>query len=175
MQYLILISSGAAMVAIIFWIISVRRALIAMEKNVRNAMSQIGVQIFSQCELINSLLDLTNWYAAEECGRILKTMKAGCLITKDSLTEDAIKQEKIIAEAKARIIEVAEGCPDLKSDPGYLKAMDAVDQYEKMIQTSMLIYNDSAARLNRAITMFPDCMISGILGFSARRYFEEGG
>ena len=175
MQNLILISSGAIMVALIFWIISVRRALIAMERNVSNAMSQIGVQQFSQCELLSSLLELTNWYAAEECGAIIKTMKAGRLITKDSLTEDVKIQETIIAEAKAQIMEAAEGCKDLKSDPSYLKAMDAIDQYEKMVQTSMMIYNDSAAKLNRAAQKFPNSMIAGILGFSARGYFEEGG
>ena len=169
------VSFGVVLAALIFCIISVRRALIGMEKNVSNAMSQIGVQLFSQCELLSSLLELINWYAAEECGTIIKSMKAGRLITKDSLAEDVTMQETILAEAKAQIIEAAEGCSDLKSDPSYLKAMNAVSQYENMVQTSKLIYNDSAAKLNRAGQRFPTSMVAGILGFSARGYFEEGG
>lgn len=170
-----IVSFGVGLVALVYWIISVQRSLIAVEKNVCNAMSQIGVQLFSQCELLSSLLELTNWYAAEECGAIIKTMKSGRLITKDSLAEDVKIQETIIAEAKVQIIEVAEGCSALKSDPRYLKAMNAVHQYENMIQTSKLIYNDSAATMNHEIHMFPTSMFAGMLRFTTREYFEEGG
>ena len=161
--------------AFAFWIVSVQRSLAGMAENINNAMSQIGIQMSSQCELLSTLLELTNWYAAEECGAIIKTMKAGRLITKDSLAQDARKQEMIMEQAKAQIMEAAEGCPDLKSDPSYLKAMNAVYQYENMIQTSKLIYNDSAAMLNRAIHMFPASMVAGILGFSHRDFFGVGG
>lgn len=167
------IASGAIFVALVFWIISVQRSLVGMTGNINNAMSQIGLQLSSQCELLTSLLDLTNWYAVEECRTILKTMKAGNLITKDSLPEDARKQERIISETKAKIIEAAEGCPDLMSDHSYIKAMEAVHQYENMVKTSMLIYNDSAAKLNHDIRMFPTSMIAGILGFSNRGCFES--
>jgi LemA protein len=170
-----IVSFGVVFAALVFWIISEKRSLAGMNENANNAMSQIGVQLFSQCELISSLLELTNWYAAEECGTIIKTMKAGRMITKDSLAADVKMQETILAEAKAQIIEAAEGCPGLKSDPSYLKAMNAVSQYENMVQTSKLIYNDSAAKLNRASQRFPTSMIAGILGFSARGYFEDGG
>ena len=168
-----IVSFGVVLVALVFWIISVKRSLTVMNENANNAMAQIGVQLFSQCELLSSLLALTNWYAAEECGTIIKTMKGGRLITKDSLTEDVKIQETILAEAKAQIMEAAEGCAGLKSDPSYLKAMNAVQQYENMVRTSKLIYNDSAAKLNRAVQKFPTAMIAGILGFSARGYFEE--
>lgn len=170
-----ILTFGVILVALISWIISVQRSLVGMTGNINNAMSQIGLQMSSQCELLTSLLDLTNWYDAEACRTIIKTMEAGRLITKDSLPEDAKKQEKIIAKTKAKIIEAADGCPDLKADTNYIKAVEAVDQYEKMVKTSMLIYNNRAAKLNRAIHTFPASMIAGILGFSNRGSFEDGG
>lgn len=166
------IAFGAIFVALVFWTISVQRSLAGMTGNINNAMSQIGLQISSQCELLTSLLDLTNWYAVDECRTILKTIKAGTLITKDSLPEDARKQEQIIAETKAMIIEAAEGCPDLKSDPSYIKAMEAVQQYENMLQTSRLIYNDSVTKFNNTIRIFPVSMIAGVIGFSNRAYLD---
>lgn len=168
-------SFAIILAAFAVWIVFVQRSLDGMDENIRNAMSQIGIQMSSQCELLSTLLELTNWYAAEECGAIIKTMKDGRLITKGSLAKDVKKQEKIMEQAKAQIMEAAEGCPDLKSDPGYLKAMNAVHQYEKMLQTSKLIYNDSAEKLNQAIHMLPVSIIAGILGFSHREYFEPGG
>ena len=166
------ISFGVVIVALVFWIISVQRSLVGMAENINNAMSQIGLQLSSQCELLTSLLELTNWYAVEECATILKTMKAGSLITKNALPEDVKKQEQIMAETKVMIMEAAESYPDLKADPVYIKAMDAVHQYENMVQTSKLIYNDSAARLNRVIHMFPTSIIAGILGFLSQAYLE---
>ena len=166
------IAFGAMLVAFVFWTISVQRSLDGMTGNINNGMAQIGLQLSSQCELLTSLLDLTNWYAVDECRTILKTMKAGTLITKDSLPEDARKQEQIIAETKAMIIEAAEGYPDLKSDPSYIKAMEAVQQYENMLRTSKLIYNDSVTKFNSTIRRFPVSMIAGVIGFSNRAYLD---
>lgn len=67
---------------------------------------------------------------------------------------------------------VAESYPDLKADNTYIKTMDAVNQYESMVRTSRLIYNDSVTKLNRAVRMFPASLIAGILGFSKRAYLE---
>ncbi|MPN30829.1 hypothetical protein SDC9_178300 [bioreactor metagenome] len=47
-----------------------------------------------------------------------------------------------------------------------------MNQYENMVRTSRLIYNDSVTKLNRAIRMFPANMIAGLLGFSKRAYLE---
>lgn len=162
-----------ALAVIIFWIISVQQSLSVIDENIKNAMSQIGVQISSQWDILTSLLDSTELYAAKECETITETMKTRRMITKDSSPDDVKKQEKLIEEAKIKIMKVAESCSELKSDCCYIKTMDAVNQYENMKSISMLIYNDSASKLNHAVRMFPASMISGILGFSHRGYFES--
>lgn len=170
-----IIASVVIIVALIFWIISVQRILVVMDKNIDNAMSQIGVQVSSRWDMLTSLLELTRGYVEHEYKMIKETIQARCSITKDSSPDDVIKQANIIAEAKEKIMEVAERYPDLKTDSSYIKTMNAVNQYEKMVSTSRLIYNDSVTKLNRAIHVFPTSIAAGILGFSSRKYFEASG
>lgn len=48
----------------------------------------------------------------------------------------------------------------------------ALDCYEKMVQTSVLIYNDAVAKLNRAVMAFPARLAAGAMGFRQRAYLE---
>jgi len=171
MPYLITIA--IVIVMIVLWIISIQRSFVILDENINNAMSQIGVQISSRWDALTSLLDLTKGYAEHEYKTLTETIKARRSITKDSSPEDINKQENIIAEAMGKIMAVAESYPDLKADKTYTKTMDAVNQYENMVRTSRLIYNDSVTKLNRAIRMFPASMIAGMLGFSKRVYLES--
>ena len=59
---------AALVVIIILWIISAQRSLTALDENVNNAMSQIGVQLSSRWDALTALLDLTKGYAEHEYG-----------------------------------------------------------------------------------------------------------
>ena len=157
---------GVMLIALSFWILSVECALNRMDEKSKSAMEQIGIQISAQWEVLTSLLDLTEWYASHGCEKIIETMNARSSITKYSLTDDVIKQKNIIAETIREFKEVAEIYPDLKADPNYIKTMDVLHQYENTVQRSMLNYNTTVTKLDRAIQMFPNSLFASILGFS---------
>ena len=155
------------------WAISTQRKLVVMDENINNAMSQIGVQLSSRFDALTALLDLTKGYAAHESQTMIETIKSRrSVITAKSTPEDVLAQEGVISEALGRIAMVAEQYPDLKSSQNYIKCMDAVDSYEKMVRTSRLIYNDSVTKLNRELRMFPTSLLAGMLGFRQRDYLE---
>lgn len=160
-------------VILALWVMSTQRSLVAMDENVNNAMSQIGVQLSSRFDALTALLDLTKGYAAHESETLIETVKSRrSVITAKSSPDDVLQQEGVISEALGRISMVAERYPDLKANESYLKCMNAVDSYEKMVRTSRLIYNDSVTKLNRAIRMFPTALVAGMLGFRQRDYLE---
>lgn len=164
---------GVVLAAIAFWIIFVQRSFTLLDEQIRNAMAQIGLQMYSQGEFVTCLLELINGYAAFECETIMKAMRNRHPITRDSSYDQAKKQEKIFAEAMTKIADIVERYPEVKADRTYIIKMGAVHQYGNMLQTSKLIYNDSAEKLNHAIHQFPSSVIAGILGFSSRGCFEE--
>ena len=66
----------------------------------------------------------------------------------------------MLTEAMGKIMAVAESYPELKANENYIKTMDSVNEYEKMVRQSRLIYNDSVTKLNRTIRMFPTSIAS---------------
>lgn len=164
---------SVVIVLLIVWAIGVQRRLVVMDENINNAMSQIGVQLSSRFDALTALLDLTKGYAEHESQTLLETVKSRrSIITANSTPDDVQKQENVITEALGRIAMVAEQYPDLKANTTYIKCMDAVDSYEKMVRTSRLIYNDSVTKLNRELRMFPTSLLGGMFGFRQRDYLE---
>ena len=160
-------------VLLVLWAISCQRRLAVMDENINNAMAQIGVQLSSRFDALTALLDLTKGYAAHESQTLIETIKSRrSVITATSTPDDVLKQEGIISEALGRISMVTERYPELKANENYIRCMNAVDSYEKMVRTSRLIYNDSVTRLNRDLRMFPTSLIAGIFGFRQREYLE---
>lgn len=158
---------------LVMWAIGVQRKLVAMDENINNAMSQIGVQLSSRFDALTALLDLTKGYAEHESTTLIETIKSRrSVITAKSTPDDVLKQEGVISEALGRISMVAEKYPELKANENYTKCMNAVDSYEKMVRTSRLIYNDSVTKLNRELRMFPTSLLGGMFGFRQRDYLE---
>ncbi len=159
-------------VLLVLWFVSAQRKLVAMDENINNAMSQIGVQLSSRWDALSALLDLTKGYAEHEYKTLSDTIKMRTSINSSSTAADVNKQENMFTEAMGRIMAVAESYPELKANENYIKTMDSVNEYEKTVRQSRLIYNDSVTKLNRAIRMFPTSIAAGILHITSRDYLE---
>ena len=157
---------------VVLWFISTQRKLVVMDENINNAMSQIGVQLSSRWDALTALLDLTKGYAEHKYKTLSDTIRMRSTITAKSTAAEVNDQENILTEAMGRIMAVAESYPDLKANENYIKTMDNVNDYEKMVRQSRLIYNDSVTKLNRAIRMFPTSLVAGMLGVTSRDYLE---
>lgn len=158
----------------VLWIISIQRRLTVLEENIKSAMSQIGMLLWSRFDALTALLDLTKSYAGHECETLIDTIKISRkVIASKSKPDDVLSQERIIAEALSRIVMVTEQYPQLKANQTYIKTLDAVKTFENMVRTSRLIYNDSVAKFNREIRMFPVSVFATMMGFRKRDYLEE--
>lgn len=118
-----------------------------MDENINNAMGQIGVQLSSRWDALTALLDLTKGYADHEYKTISDTIKMRTSINSNSSAAEVNKQENMLTEAMGKIMAVAESYPELKANENYIKTMDSVNEYEKMVRQSRLIYNDALPSL----------------------------
>ena len=133
----------AIIAVVVLWFISTQRKLVAMDENINNAMSQIGVQLSSRWDALTALLDLTKGYAEHEYKTISDTIKMRTSISSKSSARDVNAQENILTEAMGKIMAVAESYPELKANENYIKTMDSVKEYEEMVRKSRLVYNDT--------------------------------
>ena len=72
-------------------------------------------------------------------------------INSNSSAAEVNKQENMLTEAMGKIMAVAESYPELKANEKYIKTMDSVNEYEKMVRQSRLIYYDSVTKLNLSL------------------------
>ena len=165
---------AATLAWLVVWGVSIQRRLMIMDENINSAMSQIGMQLSTCFDVLTALLDLTRGYDAPESQTLIaEIISRRSVITDKSVPEDVLKQEGVISEVLDRIFMMAERYPELKTNENYMKCMNAVDGYEKMVCTSRLIYNDSVAKFNRELRMFPASLLGRLFGFCQREYLEE--
>lgn len=159
----------AIIVIVALWAIFEQRKLVMLDENINNAMNQIGEQLSNCCDVLTALLNQAKSYAGHECETLIETVQSGrSMITAKSTPDDVFRQERIINEALNRIALVTERYPELKDNPMYIKAMDAMQIYKSMVRNSCLIYNDCVSKLNRKTRMFPVSILVGMLGFRKR-------
>ena len=161
------------LVLLVIWGIGVRQRLVAMDENVNRAMRQIGIQLSSRFDALMVLLELTKNYDASQSKTLVETVRfQRCAIDAQSTPDEVLKQEGVIDEALETLSAIAKQHPEWKTHQNYKKCMDAVDSYERMVRTSLLIYNDSVTKLNRELRRFPTSLLGGLLGFHQRDYLE---
>jgi LemA protein len=169
---MIFIIASVTLLIIIFWIISVQHSFIALDENITHAMSQVCVELSLCWDALSSLLDLTKEYSSHEYDMLSEAINARRIIIIDSSPDAVMTQENIISGIIDAIMSLSERFPEMKTEARFLKAMDIVNQYQNMLHTTRLIYNDGVTKLNRALRIFPASIISSILGFSTRAYLK---
>ena len=151
------------------WLLSVRHKLSVLDENAGSAMSQIGVQLASRFDALNMLLRLPELYALPVVPAILEEIQAKKEpITAESTPAAAEAQAAVITHALSRLSAVDGYHTALASTPDGLRCLNAMNGYEKMLRTSYLIYNDSAAGLNRVLDRFPVSIAARLLDFHPR-------
>lgn len=163
------------LILLMIWILMTKKKLVVMDENVNLAMGQLGVQVSSQFDAAMLLVDLVESYTEKDGSRLKKMIQTEYRnLTARSMPSDVLKQERVIQKVMDEISDISGKYPELKEDRAYVKCLDAVESYKKMVRTSRLIYNDIVTKYNQAIRMVPTCLVAGILGFHKREYLESG-
>lgn len=155
------------------WAVSTQRRLSILAENADSAMRQLGVQLSSRLDALAGLLELAAGCAPQEVQPLSDRVRAQRSGGSTAITlEDVQRQEQLIDETLHSVTALTQAYPQLEHDARYKKCTMALDCYEKMVQTSVLIYNDAVAKLNRAVMAFPARLAAGAMGFRQRAYLE---
>jgi LemA protein len=166
----------AIVALVVLWVISTHRRLAILDEHIGSAMNQLGLQLSCRFDCLMSLLELIKGYSQYESEALIKTVSfRRSAISAKAMPVDVLRQEALISEALGWIKMITKEYPELRANPDYIKAMDAIETFDGMVRTSRLIYNDSVARLNREIRSFPVSLVAEMFGFRQREYLELKG
>ncbi len=160
-------------IALAIAVIVTYNSLVALKNQVKNAWSQIDVQLKRRHDLIPNLVETVKGYAAHESGTLEKVIKARqqAVNITDSVKNRAAA-ENVLSGALKSLFAVAENYPELKANENFLHLQEELTSTENKISFARQFYNDSVLEYNNKKEMFPSNIIANIFNFENREFFE---
>ena len=169
--------AGIAVLGVIgLWVASVYNGLITLRNRVKNAFSQIDVQLTRRYDLIPNLVEAVKGYMAHEKGTLEEVVAARAAAfsankaaAADPTNAEAMKSlsaaESNLGGALGRLIAVFESYPDLKANQNVMQLQEELSSTENKIAFARQAYNDAVMEYNTAREKFPANIAAGITGF----------
>jgi len=169
---IVLLGFGVLVLAVAVWFIVTYNGLVGLRNAVKNAWSQIDVQLKRRYDLIPNLVETVKGYAAHEketFERVIQARQAGIAAAS---VKDQAQAENLITGALRQLFALSEAYPDLKANQNFLALQEELSSTENKIGFARQYYNDSVQSFNTRQQVFPANLVAGMLGFKAADFFE---
>ena len=156
------------LVILIFWFVFSYNSLVAKKQRVKEASSDILVQLKRRFDLIPNLVATVKGYTQHESEILEKVteMRSKINDSKNILETDKINKE-ISKDIKNFLISV-EAYPELKANTNFLELQQELSDTENKIQASRRFYNNIVKEYNIAIHSIPTNLVASLM-----KYTEE--
>ena len=154
------------------YLVSNYNSLVRLRNQVKNAWSQIDVQLKRRHDLIPNLIETVKGYMSHERETLENITNARSQAMKASTVAEKAKAESALSGALGRFNVVVENYPDFKSNQNFLALQEELTSTENKISFARQNYNDQVLRYNNKIEMFPSNIIAGMFNFTKEDFFE---
>ena len=153
-------------------LVALYNGLVRSKVRVDEAWSDITVQLKRRLDLIPNLIEAVKGYAAHEKEVFMKVTEARANTLNAKGVEETAKAENQFEQALKSLFAVSEAYPQLRASENFQQLQAELVDTEDKIQAARRFYNGSARDLNIKIKTFPNILFAGMLGFTAREFFE---
>ncbi len=158
---------------IVFVGISAYNKLIDLKNKVREAASDIDVQLKRRYDLIPNLVETVKGAKAFEQETLEKVIQARQqAVNLTGLGDAKAAAETALSGALRQLFAVAESYPDLKSNQNFLQLQEELTNTEDRILASRRFYNQVVSDYNTAQDQFPTVLFKGMAGAKPEAFFE---
>ena len=159
-------------VLIVLWAIATYNSLVDFRNRVKDAWSQIDVQLKRRFDLIPNLVETVKGYTKHENETLEEVIKARNTYLSASLPEDQLKADGELTNAINKLFALSENYPDLKANQNFQQLQQELQQTEDKIAMSRQFYNDIVMQYNNKIEMVPSNIIASLFKFKQEKFFE---
>jgi LemA protein len=170
-------------VAAIVFAIAIYNKLVSAREQVKNAFSQIDVQLNRRYDLIPNLVEVAKTYMSHERQTLEAViaarnqaqagLKAAAVDPSDpALIGQLGRAEGALTGALGRLFAVAEAYPDLKANTTMMQLSEELTSTENRVAFARQAYNDSVMGYNQSRQVFPNNIFAGMFNFTAAAYLE---
>lgn len=157
---------------VVLFVISMYNSLIQLRNRVKNAFSQIDVQLKRRHDLIPNLIETVKGYMTHERQIMENITKYRSQAMDAKSVGDKAQAEGLLSGALGQLRVQVENYPDLKANQNFLALQEELTSTENKISYSRQAYNDQVLFYNNKIQMFPSNLIAGMFQFKEEEFFE---
>ena len=168
----VLIVLLVVLLALVMWVVGIYNGLVRLRNAVKNAWSQIDVQLKRRHDLIPNLVETAKGYMTHERETFEAITKARNLAQNANSVPEQGAAEAGLSQALSNFFVVVENYPDLKANENFLQIQEELTSTENKIGFARQAYNDSVMTFNNKIEMFPSNIIAGMFNFTKSDFFE---
>ncbi len=173
-----------AVVVLALYAVGLYNKLVNLRNQVKNAWSQIDVQLQRRYDLIPNLIETVKGYMSYEKGTLeavvnarnqsaaaLQALKSAGGPTEGSL-KDLMTAESALKQGVTQIFALSESYPELKANETMKQLQEELSSTENKIAFARQAYNDQAMIYNTAQQVFPAVLVANFLGHHPADLFE---
>jgi LemA protein len=168
----VLIVVGVVVVLAVLYFILTRNSIIGSRNRVDEAWSGIDVQLKRRHDLVPNLVETVRGYAQHERATFENVTQARAEAMKAEGPAEAGRAEGMLSRALLGLRAIAENYPNLRATENFQQLSRNLSELEDEIQASRRIYNSNVMAYNTKIQTFPNSVVAGAGGFTAREFFE---
>jgi len=173
--WIVAIAVGVFAFILIVAFIAIYNGLVRLRNRVKNAWSQIDVQLKRRHDLIPNLVETVRGYMKHERETLEAVTKARQMAIDASKAGDIaaqIRAENMLSQTLRSLFALVENYPDLKANQNFLKLQEELTSTENRIAYARQHYNDSVMNYNNKCEMFPSNIVANMFGFKRAEFFE---
>jgi LemA protein len=169
--------------AVVLYVVAMYNNLVSLRNRVRNAFSQIDVQLTRRYDLIPNLIESVKGYMSHERGTLEAVVEARNVAAAglkraaaDPSDPDAIKAlaaaETSLGGTLGRLFALAEAYPDLKASRNMQQFQEELTSTENKVAFARQAFNDAVLGYNNACQAFPSNLLANNFGFKLAEFLE---
>jgi LemA protein len=149
--------------------------LIRYKNRVKNAWSDIDVQLKRRYNLIPNIVETVKGYATYERTLLEDVTKSRSMAQEAKNLNEQTQAENMLTGALKGLFAVVENYPDLLANQNFMKLQDSLIDVEENLQMARRYYNAIVRDNNTAVESFPGNLFAAIFGFKTAEFFEIEG
>ena len=164
----------AIVVIVVAFLALTYNRLVTLRQRVKEAFSDIDVQLKRRHDLIPNLVETVKGYAAHERGVFdeVTQARAGAIAAGAQGPQQRAQAEDMLTGALRSLFAVAEAYPQLQAVQEFKDLSENLRDTEDKIQFARRFYNSQVRDYNTGLQTFPTVLLAGAMGFTASEYFE---
>ena len=162
----------AGIVAVAVWLVGIYNTLVRLRNQVKNAWSQIDVQLKRRYDLVPNLIETARGYMQHERSTLENITNARSRAMNAQTVAEKSKAESALTDAVSKFLVTVENYPELKANQNFLALQEELSSTENKIAFARQNYNDQTLFYNNKVQMFPSNVMAGMFGFAQESYFQ---